>query len=408
MTNRSRLPIYSLLWGGAALLILMALAVGAIGVQQVAALSANAISEAAAQQARYAQQLMIGLTVGLIAFSVLLAILLPRMLNRALGASPAEIRERVREIGANNLRSDAAPSNLQGVAAELNAMTHSLAATVNQVRQASFDVETESNVVANTSEELLARVEQQASMLSETASAMEQLGGTVANNAERAQEVGRDASEAARLAGESGDLVVKVERTIQDLNARSEEVVSIVSLIDNIAFQTNILALNASVEAARAGEQGRGFAVVAQEVRQLATRSAEASQQISHLIHTNIEQVASSAALTSQADDKTRQAVQAITRVTELVSEISQASTEQTQAVQEVAKAVSEMDAVTQQNAQLVRQNAEAGDGLSKRSNQLGDAIAKFDLDDEILLPRARTTQEASKGQLPTGMLQPG
>lgn len=343
------------------------------------------------------QASMLGLVGVAILISLVIAALPGRWLKRTLGADPGDVRKRVEIIGAGNFRSGTQQYPENSIMQALDDMNAKLSETVNRVRQASYEVESDSEHISYNCEELLGRVDQQAAMLTETASAMEQLGSTVAHNADRASEVDHQARDAATLAGEGGNVVREVATSMQTLNSRSEEVVSIVSLIDSIAFQTNILALNASVEAARAGEQGRGFAVVAQEVRSLATRSADASKQISSLIDANLRQVEESVALAGQASDKTRAAIEAIKRVTQLVSEISQAGVEQSRAVQEVGNAVSEMDNVTQQNTQLVKQTAETGIVLLGRSSQLGDAISEFDLDDETLLPRARTSLERAQ-----------
>lgn len=347
------------------------------------------------------QASMLSLVGAAILISLIIAALPGRWLKRTLGADPSEVRKRVKSIGAGNFRSDARPYPERSIMQALSEMNAKLSNTVNQVRQASYEVEGDSEQISLNCDELLSRVDQQAAMLTETASAMEQLGSTVSHNADRASEVDHQARDAATLADDSGNVVREVASAMQTLNSRSEEVVKIVSLIDSIAFQTNILALNASVEAARAGEQGKGFAVVAQEVRSLATRSADASKQINLLITENLRQVEESVALTGQASNKTRAAIEAINRVTQLVSEISQAGIEQSRAVQEVGNAVSEMDNVTQQNTQLVKQTAETGSELLGRSSELGDAISMFDLDDETLRPRARTSKERSSATTP-------
>lgn len=347
------------------------------------------------------QASMLSLVGAAILISLIIAALPGRWLKRTLGADPSEVRKRVKTIGAGNFRSDARLYPERSIMQALSEMNAKLSNTVNQVRQASYEVEGDSEQISLNCDELLSRVDQQAAMLTETASAMEQLGSTVSHNADRASEVDHQARDAATLADDSGNVVREVASAMQTLNSRSEEVVKIVSLIDSIAFQTNILALNASVEAARAGEQGKGFAVVAQEVRSLATRSADASKQINLLITENLRQVEESVALTGQASDKTRAAIEAINRVTQLVSEISQAGIEQSRAVQEVGNAVSEMDNVTQQNTQLVKQTAETGSELLGRSSELGDAISMFDLDDETLRPRARTSKERSSATTP-------
>lgn len=348
---------------------------------------------------------LIGLALFAMVSAVTTAIALNHWLGRMLGADPLTLRARVCDIGANNLRSVDSNASVGSVTRALTEMTQSLSNTVNQVRRASHEVENGSEIVIATCDELLSRVEQQAATLSEIAAAMEQLGVTVEHNASRAGDVDSEALAVSRLATECDGRVTEVAEAMQELNARSEAVADIVSTIDNFAFQTNLLALNASVEAARAGEHGHGFAVVAQEVRRLATRSADASGQISQLIRANLEQVAQGTEMARQAGAKTRQSKEAMTRVTRLIGDINRSTVEQARAVREVSNAVSEMDSVTQRNATLVRRNAEAGKDLRRRSNQLGDAIATFDLDDDILQPRARTSQEASLGLSASGVV---
>lgn len=329
-----------------------------------------------------------------ILISLIIAAMPGRWLNKTLGAGPEDVRQRVTQVGQGDLRSNVRQYPSNSIMQGLGDMTQGLSQTVNRVRHASSEVAGDSEDVSTTCSELLGRVDQQASMLTQTASAMEELGSTVEHNADRAAEVDTQAREAAELATRGGEVVSEVATAMATLNSQSEEVVSIVSLIDSIAFQTNILALNASVEAARAGEQGRGFAVVAQEVRNLATRSADASSQISGLINDNLRQVEASTDLVNQASDKTRSAVDSINRVTQLVGEISQASVEQSRAVREVGQAVTDMDSVTQQNADLVKRLADTGELLLTRSTQLGDVISMFDLDDDLLASRALTRDE--------------
>ncbi|XGA78721.1 methyl-accepting chemotaxis protein [Halomonas sp. CH40] len=340
------------------------------------------------------QTTMVGLVGLAIVISLVIAALPGRWLKRTLGATPEMVRRHVQTIGSGDFTTREQRFADNSIMAALGEMTQQLSETINRVRLASYEVEGDSYQISTNSSELLTRVEQQASMLTQSASAMEELGSTVEHNAERASKVDKQASEAAALASEGGNVVGQVESAMQELSARSKEVVTIVSLIDSIAFQTNILALNASVEAARAGEAGRGFAVVAQEVQHLATRSADASRQISALINTNLQQVDQSVALVNQASSKTHLAVEAIKGVTELIGEISQASVEQARAVREVGQAVSQMDGVTQQNAGLVKQTATTGEELRMRSSQLGEAIAHFDIDEAIVQPRARTLAE--------------
>lgn len=195
---------------------------------------------------------------------------------------------------------------------------------------------------------------------------MEELNSTVKLNAENSEQASQEASSASNTAKQGGEAVNQVVATMNDLNKSSQEIAGIISTIDAIAFQTNILALNASVEAARAGEHGRGFAVVAEEVRRLAQRSAEAAREINTLISSNLERVNHGNERAEEASKSTEQIVAAIERVTSIMKEISHASAEQSTGVQEVGRAVTEMDQVTQQNASLVHESATAANNLRK------------------------------------------
>jgi len=188
---------------------------------------------------------------------------------------------------------------------------------------------------------------------------------------------------------QGGDVVAEVVDTMKGINDSSRKIADIISVIDGIAFQTNILALNAAVEAARAGEQGRGFAVVAGEVRSLAQRSAEAAKEIKGLIGTSVERVERGTALVDKAGATMTEVVSAIRRVTDIMGEISAASSEQSQGVSQVGEAITQMDQATQQNAALVEQSAAAADSLKTQAGQLVDAVAVFRLSDNATRPNS-------------------
>ncbi|MBX9817574.1 MAG: MCP four helix bundle domain-containing protein [Burkholderiaceae bacterium] len=264
--------------------------------------------------------------------------------------------------------------------AALQRMQAKLSEVVSQVRSGSESVATASAEIAQGNHDLSARTEHQASALEETAASMEELGSTVKQNAESAREANQLALNASKVAIRGGDVVGQVVETMKGINESSRKIADIISVIDGIAFQTNILALNAAVEAARAGEQGRGFAVVASEVRSLAGRSADAAKEIKTLIGTSVERVEQGTALVDQAGSTMTEVVSAIKRVTDIMGEISAASSEQSSGVSQVGEAVGQMDQATQQNAALVEEMAAAASSLKSQANELVQVVAVFKL----------------------------
>jgi methyl-accepting chemotaxis protein len=262
----------------------------------------------------------------------------------------------------------------------LAAMQSRLATIVGNVRHNAEGVATASVEIASGNNDLSARTEQQASALQQTAASMEQLGSTVRQNADSARTANQLAMSASTVAQQGGEVVAEVVETMKGINDSSRKIADIISVIDGIAFQTNILALNAAVEAARAGEQGRGFAVVAGEVRSLAGRSAEAAKEIKGLIGTSVERVERGTALVDKAGATMSEVVASIRRVTDIMGEISAASSEQSQGVSQVGEAITQMDQATQQNAALVEESAAAADSLKTQAGQLVDAVAVFRL----------------------------
>jgi methyl-accepting chemotaxis protein-1 (serine sensor receptor) len=262
----------------------------------------------------------------------------------------------------------------------LHAMQQSLSRVVSNVRNNADSVAAASTEIAQGNNDLSARTEQQASALEETSASMEELSSTVQANAENARQANQLAVSASTVAVQGGDVVAEVVTTMKGINDSSKKIADIISVIDGIAFQTNILALNAAVEAARAGEQGRGFAVVASEVRSLAQRSAEAAKEIKGLIHASVERVEQGTTLVDKAGATMTEVVASIRRVTDIVAEISAASSEQSAGVAQVGEAVMQMDQATQQNAALVEQSAAAADSLKVQAQQLVQAVAVFRL----------------------------
>ncbi|WP_433693022.1 methyl-accepting chemotaxis protein [Herbaspirillum seropedicae] len=264
--------------------------------------------------------------------------------------------------------------------AALAAMNTSLRRIVSQVRSGTDTIATASGQISSGNLDLSSRTEEQASSLEETASAMEELTSTVRQNAENARQANQLALSASTIAEEGGKVVSQVIETMGSIDASSKKIVDIISVIDSIAFQTNILALNAAVEAARAGEQGRGFAVVATEVRSLAQRSATAAKEIKTLIDNSVQQVGLGSGLVQKAGVTISEVVSSVQRVTDVMSEISAASGEQTQGIEQVNQAITQMDEVTQQNAALVEEAASASQSLSHQAQRLAELVGVFRL----------------------------
>jgi methyl-accepting chemotaxis protein len=259
-------------------------------------------------------------------------------------------------------------------------MQTNLVDLVSRVRQGSEGVSTASAEIAQGNNDLSARTESQASHLEETAASMEELSSTVKQNADNARQANQLAQSASTVAIRGGEVVAQVVDTMKHINDSSKRIFDIISVIDGIAFQTNILALNAAVEAARAGEQGRGFAVVASEVRSLAGRSAEAAKEIKSLIGASVERVEHGNVLVDQAGTTMTEVVRSIRRVTDIMGEISAASSEQSAGVSQVGEAVVQMDQVTQQNAALVEEMAAAASSLKGQAHELVQLVSTFKL----------------------------
>jgi len=259
-------------------------------------------------------------------------------------------------------------------------MSESLVRIVAEVRSGTEAIGTASSEIAAGNLDLSARTEQQAGSLEETASAMEELTATVRQNSDNARQAKQMAVSASDKAVRGGEVMGDVIRTMEAIDSASNKIADIISVIDGIAFQTNILALNAAVEAARAGEQGRGFAVVATEVRNLAHRSAAAAKEIKTLISDSVEQVEQGGKLVQQAGAAMTEVVDTVRSVTDIVSEISAASAEQSTGIDEINRAITQMDEVTQQNAALVEEAAAASQSLQEQASKLSSVVGAFKL----------------------------
>jgi methyl-accepting chemotaxis protein len=260
----------------------------------------------------------------------------------------------------------------------LKDMNTALQTMVSEVRSGSDTIASASSEIASGNLELSSRTEQQASSLEETASSMEEMTSTVKQNADNARQANGLAATASDVARKGGAVVSQVVDTMGANNESSKKIVDIISVIDGIAFQTNILALNAAVEAARAGEQGRGFAVVASEVRNLAQRSASAAKEIKTLIDDSVQQVELGAKLVNDAGTTMEEVVTSVQRVTDIMAEISSASREQETGIEQINMAITEMDSVTQQNAALVEEAAAAAGSLEEQSAALAQLVSRF------------------------------
>ncbi|MGF6756295.1 methyl-accepting chemotaxis protein [Paraburkholderia sp. GAS42] len=281
-------------------------------------------------------------------------------------------------------------------------MQRSLVETVRSVRSGSESIATATRQIAAGNTDLSSRTEEQASALQETASSMEELTGTVKQNADNARQASALAANASEIANKGSAVVGQVVGTMGDINQSSARIADIISIIEGIAFQTNILALNAAVEAARAGEEGRGFAVVAGEVRSLAQRSSAAAKEIKELIDTSVERVQSGSALVDEAGRTMTEIIGAVQRVTDIMGEIAAASEEQSSGIDQVARAVTQMDEVTQQNAALVEEAAAAAQSLEDQAGKLRTAVAVFHLDES-----AAVSSPAAAARMPARRAMP-
>ncbi|EGD21263.1 methyl-accepting chemotaxis protein [Xanthomonas hortorum] len=281
---------------------------------------------------------------------------------------------------------------------DANTTAAQLAEIVGRIQHSAISINSAASEIAAGNQDLSHRTEQQAANLEETAASMEELTSTVRQNAEHARQANQLAIGAASVASQGGEIVSKVVGTMAGIEASSKKIADIISVIDGIAFQTNILALNAAVEAARAGEQGRGFAVVASEVRTLAQRSAGAAKEIKGLIDDSVHKVAEGSALVRKAGATMADIVASVQRVTDIMGEISAASQEQSAGIEQVNQTITQMDETTQQNAALVEEATAAARSMEEQAGHLAEAVSVFKLDEPAApVARARPVAVASR-----------
>ena len=344
--------------------------------------SGKTLASTSSQNASFYAGLFIGLAAAMALVVGLLGWAITRSLNRSLGAEPAQVNAALLRVAEGDLNTPIVlrSNDSTSMMATVKGMQESLTRTISNVRSNAEGVASASAQIAQGNNDLSARTEQQASALEETAASMEELNATVKQNADNARIANQFAQTASTVASQGGNTVAQVVETMKGINDASRKIADIISVIDGIAFQTNILALNAAVEAARAGEQGRGFAVVASEVRSLAGRSAQAAKEIKNLIGASVERVEQGTALVDQAGVTMTEVVSSIRRVTDIMGEISAASREQSAGVSQVGEAIIQMDQVTQQNAALVEEMAAAAGSLNTQADDLVATVGVFKL----------------------------
>lgn len=308
--------------------------------------------------------------------------LVNKSLRHTIGGDPEYVSDVALQIAGGDLSTSIKThaSDKASILYAMKSMQARLAETIGEIRRSADTIATASSEIASGNMDLSARTESQASSLEETAASMEELTSTVTQNADNAVQANQLVMSASAVAEKGGKVVSQVVQTMDTINASATRIVDIISVIDGIAFQTNILALNAAVEAARAGEQGRGFAVVATEVRSLAQKSAAAAHEIKNLIGDSVNKVQAGGRLVAQAGTTMQEVVTSVQRVTDIMAEISAASSEQSAGIEQVNQAIAQMDQVTQQNAALVEEAAAAAASLQDQASGLSTLVGTFRL----------------------------
>jgi len=350
---------------------------------KLAVLEARLLDEAATHiRSRYENGRLLQISLGAVA--ILLGIACAYWITRSITRPITRAVEVAEAVSAGDLTSHIVVDSRDETGQLMHAlknMNDKLVSIVGQVRVGTESISTASSEIAAGNLDLSSRTEEQASSLEETASSMEDLTSTVKRNADNARSANQLAIDASQIASKGGAVVSEVVSTMGSINDSSRKIVDIISVIDAIAFQTNILALNAAVEAARAGEQGRGFAVVASEVRNLAQRSSAAAKEIKGLIDDSVQKVEAGSQLVDKAGRTMDEIVQSISHVTQIMNQITDASDEQRAGIEQVNQAIGQMDQVTQQNAALVEQAAAAAESMQEQAAKLADVVGVFKLD---------------------------
>jgi methyl-accepting chemotaxis protein len=343
----------------------------------------DAAAAAGAQTFVTARSWIVGLLVLSMVLGVAAAVTITRWLTRTLGGEPAYAVTIAGRIAAGELSTPihTRANDTRSLLFAMKSMRDSLASIVAEVRTGTETINTAATEIAAGNDDLSSRTELQAGSLEETAASMEELTATVRQNSASADAANTLALNASAIAQKGNAVVSKVVSTMGNIDRSAKKISDIISVIDSIAFQTNILALNAAVEAARAGEQGRGFAVVASEVRNLAHRSATAAKEINLLINDSVQQVESGSKLVSEAGATMEEVLSSVRQVNEIMQEISAASREQSAGIEQVNKAITEMDQVTQQNATLVEEATVASRSMQDQAAALQQLVAVFQLD---------------------------
>ncbi|MDQ1811825.1 methyl-accepting chemotaxis protein [Massilia sp. CCM 9210] len=323
--------------------------------------------------------------VGVLGVSLCLSLVTVLMIYRHIKLGFTHAIDTASKIASGDLNGEAAEERSDEVGEllqSMNTISINLRQTVQKIRESSDEISAATHDIAVGNADLSARTESQASSLEETASSMEELTSTVRQNADNARQANLLASSASEVAIRGGTVVSQVVDTMGSINESARKIVDIISVIDSIAFQTNILALNAAVEAARAGEQGRGFAVVASEVRNLAQRSAGAAKEIKALINDSVDKVDLGSKLVDHAGTTMNEVVASIQRVSAIVGEIATASQEQSSGIEQVNQAIVQMDAVVQSNSSLVEEAAAAAESLEEQAGNLVETVKIFKVDE--------------------------
>ncbi|HZW13180.1 MAG TPA: methyl-accepting chemotaxis protein [Noviherbaspirillum sp.] len=341
---------------------------------------AHEFAVSAAETYTSTRNLMIGLGIAILAFAAVIGYRITVSITRPI----AKALKVANTVASGDLTSHIeirSRDEMGQLLEALKVMNESLVRTVAMVRSGTETIASASSQVAAGSLDLSSRTEEQASSLQQTASSMEELTSTVKQNADNARQANTMAETASNVAAKGGEVIANVVGTMEEINQSSSKITDIISVIDGIAFQTNILALNAAVEAARAGEQGRGFAVVATEVRNLAQRSAAAAKEIKALIEDSTAKVDAGSKLVIEAGATMREIVTSVKHVTDIMAEISAASQEQTSGIEQINQAIAQMDEVTQQNAALVEQASAASEAMQEQAAKLAQTVSIFKLE---------------------------